>query len=102
MSESIAEPKQEEEVSFPGEGAIGALRFFAWIDLIASFIGAIWVWVNFHEREVGTYFTYTETNPIGVVTGIAVLFQGILVFTLFLTIAATCENTIAIRKKLDA
>jgi tetratricopeptide (TPR) repeat protein len=91
--------------NIPGEDAVGVLRFFAWVDLITSIIGAIWVWVNFHEIDVPPALFiagYTESNPIGIATGFGVLFQGILVFTLFLTIAAICENTIAIRKKLNA
>jgi len=89
-------------VDIPGVNAIGVLRFFAWSDLIASIIGAILVWINFYEREVGVYFTYTETNPIGIAAGFVVLFQGIITFTVFLVIAAICENTIEIRKKIDA
>jgi hypothetical protein len=94
--------KNVEPRTIPGENAISFLRFFAWSDLIASIIGAVWVWVNFHEREVGVYFTYTETNPIGIAAGFVVLLEGIIAFTVFLVIAAICENTIEIRKKLGA
>lgn len=84
-------------------GAIGALRFFAWLDLIAGAIGAIVVWSNFGSIEVpiygGSSVTRTHANPFGIGLGIALFAQGIFLSAFFLVIAGAAEDIAAIRKK---
>ncbi len=82
----------------PGEGAISALKFFAWLDLIGSIIWAIWIWVEFGTTTLD--YSRTEMNSIGVGVGFAVLLQGMFACALFLVITSIAENLIAIRKNL--
>ncbi|MBS4027842.1 MAG: hypothetical protein KGZ58_04305 [Ignavibacteriales bacterium] len=85
----------------PGSGAISVLRFFAWLNLVAGIIGAIYIWSNFATEKIlkGTYYSYAEsvTNPLGVAIGVAVFLEGIFACALFLVIANIAENLIAIR-----
>jgi hypothetical protein len=89
-SSTISQP-----APIPGEGAIAALKFFAWLDLIAGIIGAIWIWVQF--GKTGDY-SFSPVNPVGVGVGFAVLFQGMFACALFLVIASIAESLIALRK----
>ena len=83
-------------------GLVGALKFFAWLDLISSICGAIWIWSQFSKLTTSDVFGFpgTTINPVGIGIGIGILFQGILGFVLFLTVASIAENVIEIRKKL--
>jgi len=87
-------------VAVPGEGAISALKFFAWLDLIGGIIGSIWVWAELGTRRVPGYYSLTETTPLGIVIGFAVLLQGMFVCALFLVIASIAESLIVIRKNM--
>ena len=78
-------------------GAIQALKFFAWLDLVAGISGSIFIWVNFARTPVAGYYSMTETNPVGLGLGFAVLFQGIFCCVLFLVIAQMAQNLIAIK-----
>ena len=86
----------------PGSRAIAHLKFFAWLDLIGSFILSIIILVELSQKEIvkGTYYTYTEkvTDPIMIAIAISVLLQGIFACALFLVIAYIAENLIIIRK----
>jgi len=80
------EPEITENISssiVPIPPAITILRFFAWVDLIAAIIGAIWIWFAF-----------------GIALGIAVLLQGIFMCAFFLVSALTGENIIIIKEYL--
>ena len=83
-----AQQTPPQSTTIPGEGAINALKFFAWLDLIGSIIGALVIWAN--------------SNGIGVGVGIAVLAQGVFACALFLVIACIAENLIAIRKNVTS
>ena len=91
--------------TFERGSAILALRIFAWIDLVVGIIGAIVIWVNFGSVEVpifaGSTVTGDQANPIGIGLGIAILAQGIFLFTLFLVVAGAAEDVEAIRKKVN-
>jgi hypothetical protein len=86
--------------------AILALRIFAWLDLVAGIIGAIVIWANFGSVEVpifaGSTITRDQANPIGISVGIALLAQGIFLFTLFLVVAGGAEDAAAIRNKVES
>ena len=73
-------------------GAIDALRFFAWLDLVGGIIGAIVVWVMIFNSS-------TDTNPVTIGLGIAILLQGVFLCVLFLVIAGASEDIAAIRKQ---
>jgi len=62
--------------------SVSILKVFAWIDLIASFIFAIVIWI--------------EPTPYGIGFGVGVLLQGIFVCALFQVIAIIAENLISI------
>ena len=80
------EPNEEDTpLSASGNAAIEVLKFFAWMDLVASIIAAILIIAG----NSSLYF-------IGLALGI--LLQGMLVCSLFLVIASMAENLIAIRK----
>jgi ribosomal protein L40E len=87
-------------------GAIGALRFFAWLDLVAGIIGAIVIWANFGSVEVpifaGSTVTRVQANPVGISLGIAVLLQGIFLCAFFLVVAGAAEDVAAIRQRGQA
>jgi len=85
-----------------GTGAINTLKFFAWFDLVAGIIGAIWIWSTFGSQEVGYLSSRTVTNPVGVALGVVVMLQGIFVCAYFLVIASMAENLIEIRKKIES
>jgi len=86
--------------TYSGEGAITALKFFAWLDLIGGIVGAVWVWAQFGSTQVtSSYSSTTEANPVAIGIGVGVLLQGMFVCALFLVIASIAESLIAIRKK---
>lgn len=92
-----------------GTGAIVTLKFFAWLDLVAGIIGAIWIWstfgsqeVTFGSKEIGVIYSQTVTNPVGVALGFVVLLQGIFVCAYFLVVASIAENLIEIRKNIES
>jgi hypothetical protein len=76
-------------------GAITALKYFAWLDLIGGIIGAFVIWAKSNVFE-----NYGEFNGIGAGVGVAVFLQGMFAWALFLVIASIAENLIAIRKKV--
>jgi hypothetical protein len=77
------------------------LRIFAWVDLIASIIGAIWIWSQFGKSEVVYSLGHFLTNPLGIAIGIAVLLQGIFSCAFFSVIASIGEDIIFVREYLD-
>jgi hypothetical protein len=77
------------------------LRIFAWVDLIASIIGAIWIWSQFGKSEVVYSLGHFLTNPLGIAIGIAVLLQGIFSCAFFSVIASIGEKLIVIKEYLD-
>jgi len=88
-------------VSEKGQGAISALRFFAWLNLICGIIGAIVIWKMMWTVEVPYQYvsgTYTENNPLGIALGFASLIEGIFGCVIFLVICSMAENLIKIRK----
>ncbi len=86
-------------IRYPGETAISALKFFAWLDLIGGIVGAIWVWAEFGSTQVSSFYSSTtEANPMAIGIGAVVLLQGMFACALFLVIACIAESLIAIRK----
>jgi hypothetical protein len=75
------------------------VRIFAWVDLIASIIGAIWIWSQFGKREVVYSLGHLLTTPLGIAIGIAVLLQGVFSFAFFLIAASIGENLILIKEE---
>ena len=71
--------------------AISALRFFAWLDLIAGVILSIIVWSKYANSD----------NPIAIGIGIAVLLQGLFVWALFMVLSSIALNLIAIKENTD-
>lgn len=78
-----------------GDGAINTLSFLAKLSLIAGIVGAIIVWYTFGSVKVGYH---NETNPMGVISGFVLLFQGIFGWTFFEVVCSMACNLIAIRK----
>ena len=77
--------------------AIQVLKFFAWLDLMAGIFGSVLIWASFGKTVIPGYFSLTETNPVAIGLGFAVLFQGVFCCALFLVIAQIAENLIAIK-----
>lgn len=93
-------------ISFDLENiAISALRFFAWLDLIAGIVFSIIIWSKFSTSEISTGFytsrTATLSNPVAIGIGIAVLLQGIFVWALFLVLSSIAQNLITIRNNTE-
>jgi hypothetical protein len=80
--ETVEAEKLERSIAEPGRGLIDVLKFFAWLDLVAGIIVAVWIW----------------STSIGAVIGVAVLLQGIFACVFFLVVASIAENIIVIRK----
>jgi RNA polymerase subunit RPABC4/transcription elongation factor Spt4 len=74
-------------VKIPGEGAIEALKAFAWLDLVVSIIATVLILSN-------------ASTPYAVGLGLGILFQGLFACALFLVIASIAENIIIIRKAI--
>jgi len=89
------QPNDLEKGDF-GTQASEVLAALAWLSLIGGFIGAIWVWGTF--GSTGGY--HSETNPLGVATGIGVLVQGIFVCVFFLVVAHIGRNVAMIRMRV--
>jgi len=81
----------------PGQEAIEALKFFAWLELIASLVLGIWILVKFSQTAVPGFTYLKEINPISIAIGIATILQGMFLCVLFLVIASIADNLIAIR-----
>lgn len=85
-----------------GMGAASVLRFFAWADLVASFVIAVWVLSTFSVVDVPNEFipgmSSRENNPIAMAVAIGVVLQGAFVCALFLAVASMADNLAAIRR----
>lgn len=83
---------------------VEAMNVIAWIELIASAIMAIYIWVNYGTIEYtsGYYysFTTTEMNPIGVGIGAGVLAQGVVFFILLSGVKVMAEDVAELKNKL--
>lgn len=80
--------------------AIGVLKFFAWLNLIASSFISVYIWKEFSTTPVSDrLYSYGKTisNPVAIGLGIGILLQGIFVCAFFLVVAIIAENVIAIR-----
>jgi hypothetical protein len=73
------------------EIAISALKFFAWLDLIAGVILSIIIWAKYSSSD----------NPIVIGIGIAVLLQGLFVWALFLVLSSIAQNLISIKENTE-
>ncbi len=71
--------------------AISALRFFAWLDLIAGIVFSIIIWSKYSTSE----------TPLATGIGIAVLLQGIFVWALFLVLSSIAQSLITIRDNTE-
>ena len=87
---------QSSQFVIPGEGAIDVLKALAWVGLVVSMIGGIWILATF--GRIGDY----SKNPIGIGVGIAVLVEGVFSCALFLVIASIAQSLIAIRRRMES
>ena len=85
----------------PAVSLRAVVRIFAWVDLIASIIGAIWIWNQFGKSDAAYSLGHFLTNPLGIAIGIAVLLQGVFSCAFFLLAASIGENLIFLREHLD-
>ena len=83
-----------------GQGAIDVLRVFAWLNLVAGAIIAIYIWSTMASVSVPGRYS-TESNPLGIILGIAFLAQGVFGCAFLLVVCSMGENLIAIRKKAE-
>lgn len=82
-----------------GQGAIDVLRVFAWLNLLGGVIVSIYVWSTLATFDAsGRFGSYHESNPLGVILGIASLTEGVFGCALLLVICSMAENLVAIRK----
>lgn len=89
---------KEERCEAHGGNLIDKLESIAWINLVCSVIGAIFIWFNFGKVDVGGYSD--EINPTAVIVGISLIVTGIIVLIIMLAIAHILANSIAIREQL--
>lgn len=75
------------------------LQVLSYVYLLLFVIAAIGVWSTPPSYGYGPYYTSTPTGYI-ILTGLLVLFLGILGWALFQVIASMAENLIALRRKL--
>ena len=84
-----------------GQKAVETLRTFAWLNLIGGFFVAIYVWSTMAAIEVqGQFGIHHESNPLGIITGIAFLIEAVFGFVFLLVVCSMAENIIEIRKKI--
>ena len=84
---------QAEKIS----GAFRALRFFAWLELLASIIGATWIGYKF--GNLGMY-SLQDLNLPNMAISIGVLLAGLFFCIFFLVIASIAENLILMKQQL--
>lgn len=93
-STSITNQPYENKYSKP-------LGILAYIQLISSIIGSIYIWSEYGtiELSMGNFFTYTEkvVNPVGIGLGFGVLFQGIVFFILLSALKVMSEDIAQLR-----
>jgi hypothetical protein len=71
--------------------AISALKFFAWLDLIAGVIFSIIILSKYAKSE----------NLIAIGVGIAIILQGLFVWALFMALSSIAQNLISIRENTE-
>jgi hypothetical protein len=84
---------QAEKIS----GAFRALRFLAWLELLARIIGATWIGCKY--GNLGMY-SLQDLNLPNMAISIGVLVAGIFLCILFLVIASIAESLILIKQQL--
>ena len=77
-----------------GETAINTLSIFAKISLFGGILGALIIWFSIGSSDFGL-------NPVGIVSGIIVLVEGLFCWALFQVICSIASNLIAIRKNTE-
>jgi hypothetical protein len=85
--------RQAEKIS----GAFRALRFLAWLELLASIIGA--TWIGYKYGNLGMY-SLQDLNLPNMAISIGVLVAGIFLCILFLVVASIAESLILIKQQL--
>lgn len=77
------------------------LRFLAWMELLASFGVAVWLFQELGTIEVPTGLlsqpTRTESSPMGAVVALGAVVQGILIWAVLYALAAMGDTLHAIR-----
>jgi hypothetical protein len=81
-------------------GAINALRVFAWFMLVIFAGCAIAIWADLGTRPIFAGARSTEANPFGVVLGVLVAISGMGTCAFFLTVALIAESVLEIRREL--
>lgn len=89
--EEWSEEPVTDEGSRDRNGWITFLNLLGWVSLVFGISGAIFIWVNYSNKSVlvSTYYDVTKDviDPAFVAFGFAVMFQGLCVFALFLTLS---------------
>ena len=67
--------------------SLSVLEAIAWLNLVAGFIAAIWIWTS-----------YMANDPLGFAIGIAVAVQGIFVWAISMVFVNMADNIIVIRR----
>jgi hypothetical protein len=80
------------------------LLVLAWIYFIGSIAGAWWIFSKFASVPEfpgnAALADYTNVNPIGVVVGIAVLLQGLVMFITMWVITSIADDVLSIKMQL--
>ncbi len=89
--------------AYQGDITYSLLRVIGWLELVASIVVALWI-----SSEYGTYYdpraAYPQptSNPLAFGAAIAIALQGVIVWALFLAIASTGDNVVALRRQIGA
>ena len=104
----VAAPDREEAhmASSPScLSAVGVLRAFGWVNLVAGIIAGVWIGKAMGTREVARegYLSVTETalDPLGVALGFACILEGCFACALILVVCSMAENLSEIRRHMD-
>jgi hypothetical protein len=84
-----------------GEDVVRILRGVAWVNLVAGFFAALWIFGEFGKRVQPGYTYLTEMNPVGVAMGVAVMFEAVVGCAFLLGFAGIVENVAKIRGLLQ-
>lgn len=99
---SVPVPHTRRAVESPArDGPIGALRVFAWLDLVGGIVGAVLIWNAIGSIDVPSTLGVDvshQTNPVGILLSLGLLAQGVFLWALFLVIAGAAEDLAAMRR----
>jgi hypothetical protein len=78
---------------------ITTLRTIGVLNLIGSFIAALYFWSNAKTPQPG-YRYLTETNPMMIALGIAVVVEALILYVAFYGLAAILEEVMIIKGRI--